>query len=69
MSDTQALTARFNQLAHEFGVLTFKADRVKAEMAKISTLLIQIETQERAAAADKALAEQQAREAEQKTGE
>jgi hypothetical protein len=57
MSDVKTLSVRFNQLAHEFGVLTFKADRVKAEMLRINAVLAQLEAQEREAAAKEAAAE------------
>jgi hypothetical protein len=55
MSDVKTLSARFNQLAHEFGVLTFKADRVKAEMLRINAVLAQLEAQEKEAAAKAAV--------------
>ena len=57
MSDAKTLSVRFNQLAHEFGVLTFKADRVKAEMLRINAILAQLEAQEREAAAKEAAVE------------
>jgi hypothetical protein len=55
MSDVKTLSARFNQLAHEFGVLTFKADRTKAEMLRINAVLAQLEAQEKEAAAKAAV--------------
>lgn len=59
MSDIKTLSARFNQLAHDFGILTFKADRTKAEMLRINAILVQLEAQatEAAAKAEVATAE------------